>query len=121
MSFTHATPHRQVIDSECHPLAQEFLCELVQPDCRRAQTMSPSGVFEDLLVSPCRDFCEEVMSVCASSLPPRLKRAVNCSALPTLNADHECTTKPGEFPHVPSSSLVHLNPVITVLRPLSLF
>ncbi|MPC38119.1 hypothetical protein E2C01_031623 [Portunus trituberculatus] len=84
----------QVIDSECHPLAQEFLCELLQPDCRRAQTMSPSGVFEDLLVSPCRDFCEEVMSACISSLPARLKRAVNCSALPTLNADHECTTKP---------------------------
>ncbi|KAK8393196.1 hypothetical protein O3P69_013299 [Scylla paramamosain] len=57
--------------------------------------MSPSGVFEDLLVSPCRDFCEEVMSVCGSNLPARLKRAVNCSALPTLNADHECTTKPG--------------------------
>ncbi|XP_050731521.1 atrial natriuretic peptide-converting enzyme-like isoform X2 [Eriocheir sinensis] len=86
---------RQVIDSECHPLAQEFLCELVQPDCRRALTMSPSGLFEDLLVSPCRDFCEEVMSSCATNLPPRLKRAVNCSVLPTLNAGNKCTTKPG--------------------------
>ncbi|XP_042235971.1 uncharacterized protein LOC121875475 [Homarus americanus] len=86
---------REVIDSECHALAQEFLCELLQPDCRRAQTMNPSGVFEDHLISPCRDFCEEVMSTCGRRLPPHLRLAIDCSNFPVLDGGHECTAKPG--------------------------
>ncbi|XP_071519444.1 atrial natriuretic peptide-converting enzyme-like isoform X3 [Panulirus ornatus] len=86
---------REVIDSECHPLAQEFLCELLQPDCRRAQTMSPSGVFEDHLISPCRDFCQEVMSTCGRRLPPHLRLAIDCSSLPALDRGLGCTAKPG--------------------------
>lgn len=86
---------REVIDSECHPLAQEFLCELLQPDCRRAQSMNPSGVFEDHIISPCRDFCEEVMSTCGRRLPPHLRLAIDCASFPVLDGGHECTAKPG--------------------------
>ncbi|XP_045602794.1 atrial natriuretic peptide-converting enzyme isoform X2 [Procambarus clarkii] len=86
---------REVIDSECHPLAQEFLCELLQPDCRRAQTMNPSGVFEDHIISPCRDFCEDVMSTCGRRLSSHLRLAIDCSSFPALDGGRECTTKPG--------------------------
>ncbi|XP_066945636.1 atrial natriuretic peptide-converting enzyme isoform X2 [Macrobrachium rosenbergii] len=86
---------REVIDSECHPLAQEFFCELLQPDCRRAQAMNPSGVFEDELVMPCRDFCQEVIKSCGRRLPAHFKLAVDCTKFPSLVEGHECTAKPG--------------------------
>lgn len=86
---------REVIDAECHPLAHEFLCELLQPDCRRAQVMSPSGVFEDELLKPCRDFCEEVLSTCGRRLPPHLRLAIDCASFPSLVNGDECTAKPG--------------------------
>ena len=50
-----------MIDSECHGMALQLFCELLQPDCRRGQTLSARGVFEDELVPPCKDFCEEVL------------------------------------------------------------
>lgn len=38
---------RQIMDFECYPLAQEFVCQLLQPDCKN-----------DDIVMPCKDFCE---------------------------------------------------------------
>lgn len=38
---------RQIMDFECYPLAQEFVCQLLQPDCQN-----------DDIVMPCKDFCE---------------------------------------------------------------
>lgn len=39
--------YRQLVDSECYPLAAEFVCQLLQPEC-----------IEDEMMLPCRDFCE---------------------------------------------------------------
>lgn len=38
---------RQILDFECYPLAKEFVCQLLQPDCQ-----------DDDIVMPCKDFCE---------------------------------------------------------------
>lgn len=39
--------YRQLVDSECYPLAAEFVCQLLQPEC-----------VDDEMLLPCRDFCE---------------------------------------------------------------
>ncbi|EEC04751.1 hypothetical protein IscW_ISCW017288 [Ixodes scapularis] len=43
--------YRQLVDSECYPLAAEFVCQLLQPEC-----------VDDEMLLPCRDFCEVTLA-----------------------------------------------------------
>ncbi|GIY42383.1 atrial natriuretic peptide-converting enzyme [Caerostris extrusa] len=38
---------RQILDFECYPLAEEFVCQLLQPDCE-----------ENDIIMPCKDFAK---------------------------------------------------------------
>lgn len=87
---------REVIDSECHALAFEFLCEILQPDCHKYSQPTPRGTFEDEMVYPCKDFCREVMDACGSKLPTRLRNKLKCETFPLLQDGGGCTAKPGK-------------------------
>lgn len=70
--------YRQLADSECHPLAAELVCRLLQPECPR-------------VLLPCRDFCQEFWSSCLQHLPPVLAHQIDCDNLP----EYSCHSKPG--------------------------
>ncbi|KAF2363660.1 SEA domain [Trinorchestia longiramus] len=98
---------REMIDSECHTLALEFMCEVLQPDCHKFTQPTPRsnsqaltnvlfrGTFEDELIPPCRDFCEEVMGACRTRLPAHLRLKIDCGKFPLFQDGHKCTAKPG--------------------------
>ncbi|XP_076031801.1 atrial natriuretic peptide-converting enzyme-like [Oratosquilla oratoria] len=107
-------PLREVVDSECHPLAFEFICEMLQPDCRRGDgSGSGSGSRrtyvgsadrdgdgdgdedEDIAVPPCREFCSEVLAACGQRFPAQVREMISCNDFPTVVQGGECTPKPG--------------------------
>lgn len=65
---------RQIVDAECYPLAREFICRLVQPECE-----------EDNMVWPCRDFCEDFHRSCQDWIPKKLANKVKCNKFPSSN------------------------------------
>lgn len=89
----HSTPkevyrdlvaYRQLVDSECYPLAAEFVCQLLQPEC-----------IDDEMIVPCRDFCEEFWAACRKLLPKTLIGKIDCDKFPLYNGKQRCKTKPG--------------------------
>ena len=76
---------RNVIDSKCHTLGYEFLCQIVQPVC-----------YLDKVVLPCRDFCKEFMEDCDKEIPAELKKLLNCDRFLTeSDGPGACISKPG--------------------------
>ncbi|XP_050049638.2 uncharacterized protein [Dermacentor andersoni] len=73
--------YRQLADSECHPLAGELVCRLLQPPC--------TGVL------PCRAFCREFWSACQRQLPPSVAARIDCDRLPVYSGPGSCHSKPG--------------------------
>ncbi|XP_070387527.1 atrial natriuretic peptide-converting enzyme-like isoform X2 [Dermacentor albipictus] len=73
--------YRQLADSECHPLAGELVCRLLQPPC--------TGVL------PCRAFCQEFWSSCQRQLPPSVAARIDCDRLPVYSGPGSCHSKPG--------------------------
>lgn len=69
--------YRQIVDAECYPLAYEFVCLMIQPEC----------VGEDELVYPCRDFCVEFVKNCSNWIPDKIKELIKCSEMPRFNGD----------------------------------
>ena len=63
---------RQLIDFECYPLAQEFICRLLQPEC-----------IDDELVYPCRQFCQDFYKSCSHWIPKKLLKNFDCNEFPT--------------------------------------
>jgi len=63
--------YRQIIDFECYPLAREFICSLLQPECE-----------DDELIWPCRDFCHEFLQACSAWIPKSLLKKFNCIDFP---------------------------------------
>ncbi|BES97690.1 SEA domain [Nesidiocoris tenuis] len=75
---------RELVDSECYRLAQQFVCHLLQPPCSRD------------LILPCRSFCREFWSGCGSRMTPRLQGILNCTNFPEYSAERPaCLSKPG--------------------------
>ncbi|XP_022245501.1 uncharacterized protein LOC111086553 isoform X2 [Limulus polyphemus] len=77
------TTYRQVIDFECYSLAQEFICQILQPGCQN-----------DAVVSPCRNFCEEFWKSCKNLLPKIVYDKINCSTYPKYDGSGSCKPKP---------------------------
>lgn len=76
---------RKIIDSKCHNLGYEFLCQLLQPVC-----------YMDKSVLPCRDFCLEFVDSCKDLLPQDLKHRLNCEKFATeSDGPGTCISKPG--------------------------
>src|SRR6266487_3737649 len=63
--------YRQVVDFECYPLAREFLCRLLQPECE-----------EDDMIWPCKEFCDDFRRACDSWIPKKLAKRINCKDFP---------------------------------------
>lgn len=64
-------PYRVIIDSECYPLAREFICQLVQPECER-----------DEMIPPCQDFCEDFVNSCKNWIPKNILTKIKCKEFP---------------------------------------
>ena len=92
---------KAVVDSKCHPLAYELLCQTVQPVC-----------YNDNIVRPCAAFCHEFMEACEvrpaavwsglittvvqGYIPAGLLDGLRCAALPTeADGPGACISKPG--------------------------
>lgn len=63
--------YKEVVDSECYPLAREFLCQLLQPEC-----------IDDEMVMPCKTFCYEFFDACHRWLPEKVAGKIECAKFP---------------------------------------
>ncbi|RVE50116.1 hypothetical protein evm_005322 [Chilo suppressalis] len=59
---------RELLDAECSHLAQDFVCQMLQPRCEQGR-----------LVKPCRAYCRAFHAGCGARLPDRLKPLFDCS------------------------------------------
>ncbi|XP_053625313.1 atrial natriuretic peptide-converting enzyme isoform X2 [Plodia interpunctella] len=71
---------RELLDAECSHLAQDFVCQLLQPRCDR-----------DHLVRPCRAYCRAFHAGCGARLPDRLRPHFDCSRFPDYFGPGSCT------------------------------
>lgn len=73
---------RQIVDAECYPLAREFICRILQPECQ-----------SDELVYPCRDFCNDFKRSCGSWLErddkkkSLFEKMIKCTDFPRYDGD----------------------------------
>ncbi|XP_076311935.1 atrial natriuretic peptide-converting enzyme-like isoform X2 [Tachypleus tridentatus] len=75
--------YRQIVDFECYTLAQEFVCQILQPQCQN-----------DDVILPCRNFCEDFWSSCKKLLPKKVHDKINCSTYPKYKGPGSCNPKP---------------------------
>ncbi|XP_025837341.1 atrial natriuretic peptide-converting enzyme, partial [Agrilus planipennis] len=78
---------RELVDAECYRSAFEFICQTLQPPCKK-------GEDEDEMVLPCRSFCREFLSGCGDRLLPKYKNSLDCSRFPEFQGKGSCITKP---------------------------
>ena len=79
--------YRNIINSKCHTLVYEFLCQILQPVC-----------YLDKIVLPCREFCNEFLEQCVSEMEgfENLKKLINCdNYLTESDGPGACISKPG--------------------------
>lgn len=81
---------REIVDAECYRLAYEFVCLALQPPCQKAVTEA-----EDLLVTPCRNYCHDFLKNCGNRIPSRFQNALDCSKFEEMSASGSCVPKPG--------------------------
>ncbi|XP_041977269.1 atrial natriuretic peptide-converting enzyme [Aricia agestis] len=74
---------RELLDAECSDLAQDFVCQMLQPRCD-----------SDRLVSPCRSYCRAFHAGCGSRLPERLRPHFDCARFPEYFGPGSCATEP---------------------------
>lgn len=73
---------RQIVDAECYPLAREFICRILQPECEH-----------DELVYPCRDFCNDFKRSCGTWIEKDDKKKslfdkmIKCTDFPRYDGD----------------------------------
>ncbi len=72
--------YRQIIDFECYPLAREFICSVLQPECDH-----------DELIWPCRDFCQDFLKACSSWISKKLLKKFNCIDFPSSKISNKNT------------------------------
>lgn len=80
---------RELVDAECYRHAYEFVCEVLQPACKRGNT-------EDEMVLPCRSFCRDFIAGCGNRLLAKFKDVLDCGRFPEYGETGSCLTKPGK-------------------------
>ncbi|CAG9761004.1 unnamed protein product [Ceutorhynchus assimilis] len=79
---------RELVDGECYRHAYDFICQLLQPGCKK-------GDYEDEVILPCRSFCREFMAGCGSRLTEKFKGLIDCNKFPEFSSGETCYSKPG--------------------------
>ncbi|KAL4702504.1 hypothetical protein ACJJTC_001389 [Scirpophaga incertulas] len=75
---------RELLDAECSHLAQDFVCQMLQPRCEQGR-----------LVRPCRAYCHAFHTGCGGRLPDRLKPYFDCSThFPDYFGPDSCMVEP---------------------------
>ncbi|KAH9419739.1 hypothetical protein DERP_001570 [Dermatophagoides pteronyssinus] len=68
---------KELIDSECYSLSKHFICNLLQPECNANNN-------DDMIILPCRNFCQEFLDSCQKWLPEKLLKKITCSKFPKM-------------------------------------
>ncbi|KAF7270354.1 hypothetical protein GWI33_016680 [Rhynchophorus ferrugineus] len=89
---------REIVDAECYRYAYEFVCQILQPSCRK-------GNEEDEIILPCRSFCREFMVGCGSRLIDKFKGIIDCNRFPEVGSGEWCLPKPGCVDELKSRAL----------------
>ncbi|XP_046964777.1 atrial natriuretic peptide-converting enzyme isoform X1 [Vanessa cardui] len=74
---------RELLDAECSHLAQDFVCQMLQPRCEG-----------DRLVRPCRSYCRAFHAGCGARLPERLRPHFDCARFPEYFGPGSCSPEP---------------------------
>ncbi|XP_063531173.1 atrial natriuretic peptide-converting enzyme isoform X1 [Cydia strobilella] len=74
---------RELLDAECSHLAQDFVCQMLQPRCTDSR-----------LVPPCRAYCRAFHAGCGARLPDRLRPHFDCSRFPDYFGPGSCGPEP---------------------------
>ncbi|KAJ0180464.1 hypothetical protein K1T71_003868 [Dendrolimus kikuchii] len=75
---------RELLDAECSHLAQDFVCQMLQPRC-----------VDDRVVRPCRAYCRTFHAGCGARLPERLRPHFDCARFPDYFGLSSCAPEPG--------------------------
>lgn len=78
------------VDAECYRHAYDFICQVLQPACRK-------GDNESAMLLPCRSFCRDFLTGCGSRLSGNIKQALDCNTFPEYRGEGSCLTKPGKY------------------------
>ncbi|XP_049952407.1 atrial natriuretic peptide-converting enzyme [Schistocerca serialis cubense] len=82
---------RELIDAECHRLAYDFVCQVLQPAC----VVRNLAYEEDKMILPCRNFCQDFWAGCGGRLSSFLQDALDCKMFPEFTGLGSCNLKPG--------------------------
>ncbi|CAB3242080.1 unnamed protein product [Arctia plantaginis] len=74
---------RELLDAECSNLAQDFVCQMLQPRCHK-----------DRLIRPCRAYCRAFHAGCGARLPERLRPHFDCGRFPDYFGLDSCVPEP---------------------------
>ncbi|XP_014358510.2 atrial natriuretic peptide-converting enzyme isoform X1 [Papilio machaon] len=74
---------RELLDAECSHLAQDFVCQMLQPQCSDGR-----------LVRPCRAYCRAFHAGCGARLPERLRAHFDCARFPDYFGPGSCAPEP---------------------------
>ncbi|XP_068629335.1 atrial natriuretic peptide-converting enzyme [Battus philenor] len=74
---------RELLDAECSHLAQDFVCQMLQPRCTGGR-----------LVRPCRAYCRAFYAGCGARLPDRLRAHFDCARFPDYFGPDSCAPEP---------------------------
>ncbi|XP_026742483.1 atrial natriuretic peptide-converting enzyme [Trichoplusia ni] len=74
---------RELLDAECSHLAQDFVCQMLQPRCADGR-----------LIRPCRAYCRAFHAGCGSRLPDRLRPHFDCGRFPDYFGIGSCAPEP---------------------------
>ncbi|XP_053200262.1 uncharacterized protein LOC128385427 [Panonychus citri] len=73
--------YRQIVDAECYPLARDFICQVIQPQC-----------WEDEIIPPCREYCEDFMISCKDWLVKSITDKLKCKQFPSSSEETSSST-----------------------------
>uniref|UniRef100_A0A6P7FDN8 Atrial natriuretic peptide-converting enzyme n=1 Tax=Diabrotica virgifera virgifera TaxID=50390 RepID=A0A6P7FDN8_DIAVI len=88
---------RELVDAECYRHAYDFICQILQPSCKK-------GTTEDEMILPCRSFCRDFMTGCGNRLQGKIKEFMDCARFPEFG-DGTCFSKPGCVEELQSKAL----------------
>ncbi|CAK1552115.1 unnamed protein product [Leptosia nina] len=74
---------RELLDAECSHLAQDFVCQMLQPQCENSH-----------MVYPCRAYCRAFHAGCGDRLPDRLRPHFDCARFPDYHGPGSCAPEP---------------------------